>query len=298
MSETWQTQAERGSGGMLRLIAWIALNLGYAAGHILLYPICLYFLAFSITARRSSAEYLRRALGREPGFRDLFRHYFVFASTILDRPYFLSGSFTRYDIRIHGKEGLENLARSGRGAVLLGAHIGSFDVLRCLADESALIDLKVMMYPENAKQISKILTEINPNYARNVIPLGQPNSIMEAYDYLASGGFVGILGDRNARGNKAVAIPFLGKKAEFPLGPMTLAAVAQCPVVTFFAIYRGHRRYDVYFEVLSERVPSDYRTNPDTLPALVASYAHRMEDRCREEPYNWFNFYPFWNDGI
>lgn len=294
MAERWQAQGERGSGALMRLIAWIALNIGYRAGRILLYPICLYFLIFSIDARRASAGYLRRILGRRPRMADLFRHYFCFAATILDRPYFLTGRFESYDIQIHGEEALLRLVDRGQGGILMGAHIGSFEILRCLADRKAHIDLKVMMHRQTTQRINRILDELNPEHVGNVIELGRPDSVMRAYDVIAGGGFVGILADRNSKGEKCAAVPFLGDEAMFPLGPAMLAAVAQCPIVTFFAIYRGGRRYDIYFELLCDRAPADYRRKPESLTALVAGFAGKMEARCRDAPYNWFNFFEFW----
>lgn len=294
MGEAWQAQRERGSGSLARLIAWIALNVGHGAGQLLLYPICLYFLAFSIRARRASADYLQRVLCRKPRLADLFRHYFCFASTTLDRPYFLTGRFETYDIRMHGQEVLEELRKSGRGAILMGSHIGSFDILRCLADRWGRIELKVMMYSNLSSHMKKIIEEFNPEYEKAVIPLGSAGSVIEAYRTIERGGFVGILADRNSRGDKRLQVPFLGEEAAFPLGPVMLAAAAQCPIVTFFALYRGNRRYDIYFRMLCEKPPSDYRTNQAALHPLVVSFAGMMEKRCREAPYNWFNFYDFW----
>lgn len=294
MGEVWQAQEERGSTALMRLIAWIALKVGYGAGRVLLYPICLYFLIFSVDARRASADYLHRALGQSPGLLDLFRHYFCFASTILDRPYFLTGRFGSYDIRIHGEEVLEGLVEARRGGILMGAHMGSFEVLRCLAHRRGDIDLKIMMHTETTQRIGRILNELNPKYANHVIALGRPDSVIRAHDCVSGGGFVGILADRNSKGEKYVSVPFLGTDAQFPLGPAMLAAVAQCPVIAFFPIYRGGRRYDIYFERLCERPPADYRRNPEALQALIAQYAGMMEERCRDAPYNWFNFYDFW----
>ena len=145
MSEAWQTQEERGSGGLIQFIVWVALRIGHTAGRLLLFPICLYFLTFSVRARRASANYLRRILGRAPRFSELFRHYHCFASTLLDRPYFLTGRFKSYEIRVHGEEVMLAIHGSGRGGIMLGAHIGSFEVLRCLASTREWLDLKVMM---------------------------------------------------------------------------------------------------------------------------------------------------------
>jgi predicted LPLAT superfamily acyltransferase len=296
MGEAWQAQDERGSTVLIRLIAWIALKVGYRAGRLLLYPICLYFLVFSVTARRASADYLLRSLRRSPGMGDLFRHYFCFAATILDRPYFLTGRFDSYDIRIHGEEVLKGLVESGQGGILMGAHIGSFEVLRCLAYRQGDIDLKIMMHTETTQRIGRILNELNPEFSRDVIELGRPDSVIRAHKCISDGGFVGILADRNTKGEKCVPVRFLGTEALFPVGPAMLAAVAQCPIIAFFPIYRGGRRYDIYFERLCERVPADYRRNPETLQMLVAKFAGLMEVRCGDAPYNWFNFFDFWKD--
>ena len=296
VSEAWQTQEERGSRGLIRFIVWVALRLGHSAGRSLLIPICLYFLIFSIQARRASAGYLRRVLGRAPTFIELFRHYHCFASTLLDRPYFLTGRFAPYDIRVHGEEVISVIHGSGRGGVLLGAHIGSFEVLRCFANTRGWLDLRVMMEMDVSRRTDAILHELNPSYAEHVISLGRPDSAIRAYDCIADGAFVGILADRNTRSGKYVTVPFLGQEAMFPKGPMMLAAAAKCPVVAVFGIYRGNRRYDIYFEQLCEEVPDDYRTNPDTIPALVTDFAGLMEMRCKDAPYNWFNFFDFWKE--
>lgn len=102
MSQQWARLPERGSLLALRLIRWIALHIGRSTGRVLLYPITLYFLMTATAARRGSRRFLRRALDREPGWRDLFRHIHCFAATILDRVYFLTGNLDRFEIEIFG----------------------------------------------------------------------------------------------------------------------------------------------------------------------------------------------------
>ena len=127
---------ERGSASMLRLMTWISLRLGRRAGRCVLPFIVAYFLLFAAPARRASRIYLRRALGREPGWRDLYRHVHSFASTIHDRIYLVNDRFDLFDIEVHGSELITGLVGDGRGAFLMGAHLGSFEVLRALAREN------------------------------------------------------------------------------------------------------------------------------------------------------------------
>jgi predicted LPLAT superfamily acyltransferase len=61
--------------------------------------------------------YLRRSLGREPGWRDLYRHLHFFASTIHDRIYLINDRFDLFDIEVVGGELVTDLLATGRGAL-------------------------------------------------------------------------------------------------------------------------------------------------------------------------------------
>jgi predicted LPLAT superfamily acyltransferase len=113
---------------------WMALSVGRPVARALLYPICAYYLVFSRQARRAIRPYLIRALGRPVGWRDLFRQYHCFASTILDRVYLLAGQDGRFDIDIRGLDLLKDRLARGRGCLLLCSHLGSFEVVRAIGD--------------------------------------------------------------------------------------------------------------------------------------------------------------------
>ena len=88
MSEAeWTNRPERSNMLMLRVMTWISLRLGRSAGRVVLYGIALYFLLFSAKSRQASRAYLRRVLGREASWLDMYKQVFSFASTIHDRIY-------------------------------------------------------------------------------------------------------------------------------------------------------------------------------------------------------------------
>lgn len=294
MTQRWQGQKERGSGWTIRLIIWITLHLGYRSGRLLLHPIALYFLLFSSKARRASRHYLQRLLNRPIGLRDIYRHYHSFSVTILDRIYFLTDRHHNFDIRIHNAELLQNTLAAG-GCILLGSHLGSFEILRTLAVKQQQVPLKVLMYEENAEKIKSALAPLNPQVAETVIPIGRPESLFQVQETIAAGGAVGILGDRLSLEEKKVSCQFLGSTANFPAGPAMLAGIIGCPVVLFFGLYRGGRHYDIYFELFTEKFAlgrGDERQQQ--LNDWTQHYAERLEYYCRLAPYNWFNFYDFW----
>src|SRR5437016_14484059 len=135
---SWLDYRERGSRGATRFMKWLALRCGRRVARLLLVPICAYFLLFSPRARNTSREYLALALSRRPRLTDLWRHYFTFATTVLDRVYFVDGRFADFDIETRGLELLRRTLAKGRGCLLLGAHLGSFELLRTLAIEDEL----------------------------------------------------------------------------------------------------------------------------------------------------------------
>lgn len=292
MAENWQAQRERGSPWALRLILWIALHIGRGAARLLLYPITFYFLLNGRAARHASRDYLGRVFGRAPTLAERIRHIHCFAATILDRVYFLSGQFDRFDIRLHGVETIQ--ARAGSGALLLSAHVGSFDALRALGVEQRGLPIKVLMFPDHNGFITALLHTLNPALLDTIIPLGGIDTLLRVQEAVTQGEMVGMLGDRVAAGGKTVDCDFLGARAPFPVGPAQLAAVLRVPVILVFGLYRGGNRYDLYFENFDAVLPQGRREREAALGQWTQAYAARLEHHVRIAPYNWFNFYDFW----
>ena len=294
MSRTWLGQRERGSLLLMRLIAWIALELGRPAARLLLVPISLYFLLFSSKARRASRLYLRRVLGREPGWLDSYRHYFCFSATILDRLYFLSGRHASFDIAVNGIGPLLACLQRGQGCVLLGAHLGSFEVLRTLAVQFGKVPFAMLMHTGNAHKMNAIIDGLNPAMAGSIIAMGSPDGLLRAREVIDAGGIVGILSDRVRPGDKTLPCRFFGFDAALPVGPLAFASIMHAPVLLCFGLYRGKRRYDVHFELLAEAIDAPRARRREAIHGYLQQYAGRIEHYCRIAPYNWFNFYDYW----
>jgi len=296
MSRQWMGQAERGSTLLIRLIARVTLLLGRPAGRLLLYPITLYFLVFSGGSRRASRRFLSRALNRPVGVRDLFRHYHTFAATILDRVYLLSGRQDFFEIEIHGEPILREQLRENRGFLLLGSHLGSFEVLRSLAETYPGLRVRPMMYQANAEKIDRVLRALNPEIADQVIPIGEPDSLLQVQEAMAKSQAVGILGDRIAVDDKTVSCLFFDRPCRFPAGPILLAGLLEIPVVLFFGLYQGGRRYRVHLELLTPRLSLEREQRQQQVAEWTQRFAERLEHYCRSAPFNWFNFYDFWDE--
>ena len=295
MNPQWLAQTERSNVLALRTLVWITSVLGRRVGQWLLYPICLYFVLFSVKARRASKQYLARALGRPASWRDVFQHYFTFAAVALDRVFLLSDRFDLFDIKSHGHEPLLNLVDNKRGALLLGAHIGSFEILRALAEKGRGVTVRMLMYEDIARKLNAVLNAVNPKFKMNVIGLGKLDSMLKIGEHLNAGELVGMLGDRAISESGQIKFPFFGDMAEFPDAPFRLAAMLKCPVVLMIGLYRGGNRYDLYFEKIVDGEAVDRKDRERVIQSWQQLYVERLEHFCRLAPYNWFNFFDFWN---
>ena len=296
MSLVWQQHQERGSRTSIRMMAWVAQSLGRPVARALLYPICVYFLLGSGAARRAIEQFRERAFGRPTSWRNLFHHYHAFASTILDRVYFLRGRFDLFEIQVHGLDELDRELAKGRGCVLLGSHLGSFEVVRAVGLSRRHIEIRILMDEQNAPLIRGLIQELNPAVAETVIQVGGAETMLHVKECLDRGGVVGIMGDRVMQDEQSVVCTFLGGEARFPTGAMRLAHVVRTPVVLFFGLYRGGNRYEVYLESFSEEVQLSHEQRATDLKQWMQRYADRLEAVCRRAPDNWFNFYEFWDD--
>ncbi|MGA7951507.1 MAG: acyl-CoA synthetase [Thiobacillaceae bacterium] len=290
----WARRPERSNSTLVRLMTWISLHLGRAPARLVLAGISLYFMAFAPAAKAASRAYLRRALGREPRFIDLFRHFHNFASTIHDRVFLLNARFDLFQVEVRGEDVIKEVLAAGRGAFLMGAHMGSFEVVRAIGRRQPGLRVAMVMYEENARKLNAALAAVNPAAVQDIIPLGQLDSMLRVQACLDEGTVLGVLGDRTLGGDPTMGVPFLGTDAEFPVGPMRLAAMLRRPVLFMSGLYLGGNRYAIHFERLADFSDVERTGRDAAIQAAVAGYAACLERHCRAAPYNWFNFFDFW----
>ena len=311
----WTAQPERSSLWALRAMRWLALRAGRRLARLALHPITLYFLLVHHTARRASQRYLGRALRRPARWRDVYRHLHCFAATVLDRVYFLAPRRVQFEVCESGAHGVQqrlelaDAANAPAGAMLLGAHLGSFEALRALAEQRHL-PLAMLMYADNARLIHATLAALAPRLRLQTIALGRPGSMLALRGWLDGGGLAGLLVDRtlpahavpalHAARSRTSTLPFLGHPARFSDAPFRLAALLRRPVFFMVGLYRGGKRYDVRFTLLADFgapfATASIEVRDAQIAAALRRYVALLESLCREAPFNWFNFFDFWAD--
>src|SRR5687768_6607657 len=287
---------EAGSAFGYRLISTFAMLCGRTAARLVLYPITAFYLVRRGPERRAARQYLQLVLGRKASLWDVAKQIHCFASVTLDRVFLLSESFKRFDIRVIGLDELRKQWAKKQGVLVFGSHLGSFDSLRALAEFRRDVKVRVVLDVEQNPAITHILNTLNPEMARSIINARQDGAvtalaIKEALDETA---LVTLLVDRARPGNQVVTANFLGMPAPFPTGPWQLAAALKVPVVLCFGLYRGGNRYDLHFELFAETVRMERSDRQASLNAIIQRFADRLAHYASSAPYNWFNFYDFW----
>jgi predicted LPLAT superfamily acyltransferase len=295
----WRRQPERGSRLLLFWMAFLSLRLGRRFGRLMLHVIAGYYFLFAPRARRWMRRYLRRALGREPRARDRFRHVLSFATSIHDRVYLLADRSALFQVTISGEAQMRAVLARGHGAVLLGAHVGNFEIVRITGALRAGVTVTMAMYPGNARKLNAMLRALAPgSNPPEFIEVGQLDSMLRIRERLDQGALIGMLADRRFDSDEAsIPVTFLGTAARFPLGPMRIAAALAAPVVFICGLYQGGNRYHVVFEPLADFATIARSERAAAIEAAVRRYVELLEQCCRSDPYNWYNFYDFWEEG-
>lgn len=298
MSESWQRRSEAGSGFMVRFIRWVALDVSTPLARAMLLPITAYFLVVRGQERRASRHYLRRALRREPGMLEIARHIHTFATSILDRVAFLAGQASARTVRVHGLDCVHRHLEAGRGVLLFGSHLGSFEAVRHIGFSRKEIEVRILMDHQRNQQVTQMLDALNPKARASVIDAGSDATrvLLAIHETLARGGLVGLLADRGHDADVTLPARLLGDTVALPLGPYRIAAVTGAPVVLIFGLLQPDGTYDVYFETFADRIELRRNLRIEDAAVWAERFAGRLEARIREAPFNWFNFYDYWHD--
>jgi predicted LPLAT superfamily acyltransferase len=292
----WLDVAEVGSVWGIRFMVRLCRLFGRGAARAVLRVVVFYYVLCAPTGRRASRQYFAK-LGKRPGFGTVYRHFCTFADVALDRLLIAGGERSLFEVSSNGREHLEALVRDQRGALLIGAHHGSFEAMR-LGAVTQQMPVNMVVNFSNAKHIQSVLEQLDPQANARFISVagGTVDFVLKIRECIERGEMVAILADRVGIDARTVKVRFLGAEASFAAGPFILAAALHCPVYLTFGLYRGGARYDLYCEPFADSIDLPRKSREQALQATVQRFAERLEAYVHEAPYNWFNFYDFWGD--
>ena len=295
-NSNWKVSKERSTPFALRTICWLALNISRGFARFWLYPITLYFFLTSSQVRRASKNYLKRVapLG-DYNFIQTLKHIYCFSAVILDRVYFITGRTSQFDIKIFNEELVSELVKNDSGFILLGSHVGGFDILQYLTPKHG--QAKIMMDISHNSMITDILYNLNPVMFNAIIDANGYNALLKIKKSLDESRFVAILADRSADNQKLIKCSLLGGEVSIPKFPFSLAHILKKPVIIFFGIYMGGNKYEIHFKKLRVSFEGGRSTREADIAEDAHIYMDNIQDMLKKHPFNWFNFYDYWEEG-
>lgn len=299
--------AQMGEGTLVLgiwLLYWVHRLLGRWPYRVCVYPVVVAYWLSRPVLRRASREYLERleaatgALGYAPTARDSLHHVAVFAETVLDKVLAVSGRY-RYE-RVQtspGREQLYAVAARGQGGLIVTAHVGCLELCRGLAEHRGSLKLNILVHTRHAEQFNRMLKRMNPEHDVNLMEVTDvnPATAVLLNEKVARGEYVAIAGDRvPVVASQTVVADFLGHPAPFPVGPWVLAFLLKCPVWLLACVHDGPG-YRVHAELLAEQVLLPRANRQAALAGYAAHYAEALGRLLRRSPFDWFNFFHFWD---
>ncbi|WP_175756645.1 glycosyltransferase family 2 protein [Burkholderia ambifaria] len=302
-TRAWWRMPERGSRIGMALLALSCRWFGKDFTSLWLHPIVGYFVLTNRTARTASHAYIARlrdaqaAAVPKPGWRSAYRHMLAFAQAGFDKFVAWSGRLDELDVRFDDSSAFDALAASGRGALVIGAHLGNLEMTRALALRDAHTKVTAIVYTEHAKRFTGVLAGANQAFGKQLVEVSDfgPDTAMMMQSRIDAGELLVIVGDRVPPhdSGKTVDARFLDAQAPFAQGPYILAHALGCPVYLFFCL-KEQRGYRLYFESFADRIELPRRERASHVAQWAQRYAARLEHYCRKAPYQWFNFFDFW----
>ena len=303
----WSQQKEQGGGfWQFRLVLFLFRVLGPVLTRLIALPVALIIYLKSPAMRASSREYFDRL---RPKRLSQVRHFCSFAVALVDKMAAWAGKINRQSVDIAGGdfESLVDDLRNRKGALAICSHLGNVEMLRALGStgNGEIDNLMIWSIVEfgGTSKFNKILETLNRDSMNRILPVSGigPHSMISMKDFAGEGGLIVIAGDRTSRENqdRTISRTFLGSTAPFPYGTFLLADLLEIPVYFIFAMrehdIRPQSRYRVYCRQSGTETGGGKKGREIRLNSMAGEYSSMLEELCRQYPYQWFNFFSFWN---
>lgn len=281
-----------GNWFFIQLVRW----LGVWPAYLWLLFVAAYFTLADRGSYRASAEYLERLFGPLPWWRRpllVYRHFLAHGITLVDRLAVLMGR-SQIECAFDREELFKPYLEQRRGIILIGAHLGCWELGGHFLGRFN-IPVNLVVIDREAAGIQSLLDSATDQKRFRILTIDDDPlrsvSIMAA---LRRGEIVAMLGDRSF-GGADVDASFLGGKISLPVGPYRLAAASGAPLFQVFVVREqlGRYRFSTFSPEFISR--EEVRSNPDAVSAQARRYAERLETFARQYPFQWANFFPFWN---
>ena len=297
----WWKKQERGGAFFLRLSLFLAQILPEVALKLIVKIVVWFYYIFSKNERENIAEF-RRNLSKFAGSQTLkgtsvFSHFEAFGGAICDKFRVWKGKIKDSELEIIDLERIKSeLIGAQKGQILLTAHLGNVEICKALGARVDGFRMVILAYDKNSREFNEVLKRISQNDGSVRMMLVNELDVaamLELKNIVESGEHIGIMGDRTPLGgDKAARVKFLGKEASFNYGPYLIAGILGVKISSLWCQKIGGK-----FRIELVPLASAVKLGRDRAAAVreyLQIYVRELENRCKQTPAQWFNFFDFW----
>jgi predicted LPLAT superfamily acyltransferase len=283
-----------------KIFVFILNHLGLKLAYIVLRFVALYYFLFARKSNKSIRYFYHDILKykRSTTLLKIYKNYYVFGQTLLDKVAVMAGVKTKFTVDHEGGDILDKIAATGKGGILISAHIGNWEIAGQLLNRLNTT-FNILMYENEHESIKKYMEEVEKKKNIKIIAIkdGEMGHIIELHNAFSRNELVVMHGDRFREGTKTYEATFLGKKANFPAGPFIMAAKFAVPVTFVFSVKESATHYHFFATepILLKRTRSEAQTD-EAAKGLLKNYLTEFEKMVHRYPEQWFNYYDFWKE--
>ncbi|MEK7779938.1 MAG: lysophospholipid acyltransferase family protein [Verrucomicrobiota bacterium] len=254
-----------------------------------------FYFSFTSPDVPATMDFHRRMFGKVPWWKRrwyVFKHFYSFGRAIIDRTAILAGDAKKFSFTFDGEQHIHDAVAAGKGVLLLTAHVGNWEAAGQLLSR-VKCPINVTGFDKEIPAIRAVLDRSAKQHFKLIPLTGSPTDAIQLVAAMRRGELVCMMGDRTY-GSPAQKIPFLGGEAPFPIGGYVMAAIAGAPIVTVFSLREPGGHYHFFgFPPVQPHRPAHHERDAH-LRACATQFAERLESIVKRDPFQWYNFFPFW----
>lgn len=291
MAAEWEGKS-RGTLLGYKIYIFFLRTFGISAAYLLLRFVIVYYVLFSPRSNKDTFTYFRKRQGysKWKSIRSVYASYYTFGKTLTDKVAISIGLRDKFTYTHNGIEHIDNLLKKNQGGILISGHVGNFEISHYfLEDRYSISNISMVTTMAEHQNIQEYMETISEKaHLKFIVVKEDMSHIFEIHKAIDEGGLVVFTGDRYMPGSKTLTETFLGKEAQFPMGPYLLASRLNMPVLFVYFMKGTHRHYDLYAHT------AEFKARD--AQGLLREYARSMEGILKKYPLQWFNYFDFWED--
>ncbi|WP_276133995.1 lipid A biosynthesis acyltransferase [Polluticoccus soli] len=288
---SWEGRS-RGTTLGYSIFIWLLKKGGLKPAYALLHLVTPYYRLFVPNATKPLRYLYEQRLGfsKRVANKLIKKNLIIFGQTIIDKVAILSGINPFEHINFEGTDKIAAMLEAGNGGLVVSAHLGNWEVAGHMLKRMNT-KVNILMYDGEGEEMKQYMEQYDNKRSFNIIYI--KNDLSHIYEMSAAlrrNELICLHADRFRPGNRTMEHEFLGEKALFPAGAFILASKLKVPVCFVFGFKEGNFRYR-YYSYPAKTYEGKGTTG---MEAMLHDYVNILEEKVKQYPDQWFNYYDFW----